>query len=64
LEHAGRGGIPVLLLHELGGSNQSWRKVIPSLALVRLEITAADLGGDLGARSGRVRRTISFGRPR
>src|SRR6516164_11728335 len=31
-EEAGNGGIPVLLLHELGGSSESWRKVIPLLA--------------------------------
>jgi 3-oxoadipate enol-lactonase len=29
---AGSGGIPVLLLHELGGSSESWREVIPLLA--------------------------------
>jgi 3-oxoadipate enol-lactonase len=34
-ESAGRGGIPVLLLHELGGSSESWREVIPSLATDR-----------------------------
>ena len=32
-EDAGSGGIPVLLLHELGGSSESWREVIPLLAL-------------------------------
>ena len=32
---AGRGGVPVLLLHELGGSSESWREVIPSLATDR-----------------------------
>ena len=31
-EDAGSGGIPVLLLHELGGSSESWREVIPLLA--------------------------------
>ncbi len=31
-EEAGSGGIPVLLLHELGGSSESWREVIPLLA--------------------------------
>jgi 3-oxoadipate enol-lactonase len=29
---AGSGGIPVLLLHELGGSSESWREVVPLLA--------------------------------
>jgi pimeloyl-ACP methyl ester carboxylesterase len=27
-EDAGSGGTPVLLLHELGGSSESWRDVI------------------------------------
>ena len=31
-EEAGTGGIPVLLLHELGGSSESWREVVPLLA--------------------------------
>jgi len=31
-EEAGSGGIPVLLLHELGGSSESWREVISLLA--------------------------------
>lgn len=31
-EDAGSGGVPVLLLHELGGSSESWRAVIPLLA--------------------------------
>ena len=30
-EEAGNGGIPLLLLHELGGSSESWREVIPLL---------------------------------
>jgi len=34
-EDAGRGGVPVLLLHELGGSSESWGGVIPSLAADR-----------------------------
>jgi 3-oxoadipate enol-lactonase len=34
-EDAGSGGVPVLLLHELGGSSESWREVIPSLATDR-----------------------------
>jgi 3-oxoadipate enol-lactonase len=29
---AGAGGVPVLLLHELGGSSESWREVIARLA--------------------------------
>src|SRR5437762_5339853 len=28
-EEAGSAGIPVLLLHELGGSSESWREVVP-----------------------------------
>ena len=32
VEDAGGGGVPVLLLHELGGSSESWRAVIPLLA--------------------------------
>src|SRR3954449_8565620 len=39
---AGSGGIPVLLLHELGGSSESWREVIPSLATDR-RVVAVDL---------------------
>jgi 3-oxoadipate enol-lactonase len=31
-EDAGSGGTPVLLLHELGGSSESWRAVLPLLA--------------------------------
>jgi 3-oxoadipate enol-lactonase len=31
-EEIGSGGIPVLLLHELGGSSESWREVVPLLA--------------------------------
>jgi 3-oxoadipate enol-lactonase len=34
-EDAGSGGVPVLLLHELGGSSESWREVIPFLAADR-----------------------------
>jgi pimeloyl-ACP methyl ester carboxylesterase len=34
-EEAGSCGIPVLLLHELGGSSESWREVIPLLATDR-----------------------------
>jgi 3-oxoadipate enol-lactonase len=37
---AGNRGIPVLLLHELGGSSKSWREVIPLLAPDRRVITA------------------------
>jgi hypothetical protein len=32
---SGSGGIPVLLLHELGGNSESWREVIPLLATDR-----------------------------
>src|SRR5712671_847605 len=39
---AGSGGIPLLLLHELGGSSESWREVIPSLATDR-RVVAVDL---------------------
>jgi 3-oxoadipate enol-lactonase len=41
-EDAGRGGVPVLLLHELGGSSESWREVIPELATDR-RVIAPDL---------------------
>jgi pimeloyl-ACP methyl ester carboxylesterase len=34
-EDAGSGGIPALLLHELGGSSESWREVIPLLGADR-----------------------------
>jgi 3-oxoadipate enol-lactonase len=37
-EDAGSGGVPALLLHELGGSNESWRAVIPLLAADRRAI--------------------------
>jgi len=42
-EDAGSSGIPVLCLHELGGSSESWRKVIPLLADRR--VIAVDLLG-------------------
>jgi 3-oxoadipate enol-lactonase len=35
LEDAGSGDVPLLLLHELGGSSESWRQVIPLLATDR-----------------------------
>ena len=35
VEDTGTGGVPLLLLHELGGSSESWRKVIPLLATDR-----------------------------
>ncbi|HEX3881297.1 MAG TPA: alpha/beta fold hydrolase [Stellaceae bacterium] len=41
-EDAGSGGVPVLLLHELGGSTESWAAVTPLLATDRRMI-AADL---------------------
>jgi hypothetical protein len=48
-EDAGSGGVPTLLLHELGGSN-SWREVIPHLAVGRRIIADSDgilvLGND------------------
>ena len=34
-EDAGTGGVPALLLHELGGSSDSWAEVIPLLATDR-----------------------------
>jgi pimeloyl-ACP methyl ester carboxylesterase len=34
-EDAGSGGVPVLLLHELGGSNASWREAMPALVTDR-----------------------------
>jgi len=34
-EEAGSGGVPVLLLHELGGSSESWREVMPLLSADR-----------------------------
>src|SRR5258708_1980943 len=41
-EDAGSGGVPVLLLHELGGSSESWRAVIPLLAADR-RVIAVDM---------------------
>lgn len=41
-EDAGSGGIPVLLLHELGGSSESWRAVIPRIAADR-RVIAPDM---------------------
>ncbi len=41
-EDAGSGGIPVMLLHELGGSSESWRAVTPLLAADR-RVIAVDL---------------------
>jgi 3-oxoadipate enol-lactonase len=41
-EDAGSGTSPVLLLHELGGSSESWRAVIPLLALDR-RVIAVDM---------------------
>jgi 3-oxoadipate enol-lactonase len=34
-QDAGTGGTPILLLHELGGSSESWAKVVPLLARER-----------------------------
>src|ERR1700735_5032626 len=39
---AGSGEVPVLLLHELGGSSESWREVIPLLAADR-RVIAMDM---------------------
>ena len=44
VEDAGNGGVPVLLLHELGGSSESWRAVIPPLATDR-RVIAVDVRG-------------------
>jgi 3-oxoadipate enol-lactonase len=41
-EDAGSGGVPALLLHELGGSSESWRAVIPLLAADR-RVIAVDM---------------------
>ncbi|HWB50698.1 MAG TPA: alpha/beta fold hydrolase [Stellaceae bacterium] len=41
-EEAGGGGVAVLLLHELGGSSESWRDVVPLLAADR-RIVAVDM---------------------
>jgi len=41
-EDAGNGGVPVLLLHELGGSSESWRAVTPLLAADR-RVIAVDM---------------------
>lgn len=43
-EEAGHGGTPALLLHELGGSSESWRAVVSLLATDR-RVIAADLRG-------------------
>ena len=42
VEDAGTGGVLLLLLHELGGSSESWRKVIPLLATDR-RVIAVDM---------------------
>ena len=41
-EDAGRSGVPVLLLHELGGSSESWRETIRLLAPDR-RVIAVDM---------------------
>ena len=41
-KEAGAGGVPVLLLHELGGSSESWHAVTPLLAADR-RVIAVDL---------------------
>ena len=43
-EEAGTVGIPVLLLHELGGSSASWREVIPLFAPDRRVIAGGKPG--------------------
>lgn len=42
VEEVGSGGVPLLLLHELGGSSESWRAVMPLLAGDR-RVVAVDL---------------------
>jgi 3-oxoadipate enol-lactonase len=39
---AGAGGVPVLLLHELGGSGESWAAALPMFARTRRAL-AVDL---------------------
>src|SRR5215213_3089133 len=41
-EDTGNSGVPAVLLHELGGSSESWREVIPLLAADR-RVIAPDL---------------------
>ncbi len=41
-EDCGAGGPPILLLHELGGSSESWSRVIPLLA-ARRRVIAVDM---------------------
>lgn len=53
VEDAGTGGVPVLLLHELGGSSESWHEVIPLLAS-DLRILAVDLRCVQGDRKSRL----------
>jgi 3-oxoadipate enol-lactonase len=43
-KEVGSGGVPVVLLHELGGSSDSWRAVIPLLAADR-RVMVPDLRG-------------------
>ena len=48
-KEAGSSGIPVLLLHELGGSSESWREVIPRLASDRRVVAEEVVGAPAGA---------------
>ncbi|HTQ33891.1 MAG TPA: alpha/beta fold hydrolase [Stellaceae bacterium] len=41
-EDAGSGGVPAMLLHELGGSSESWRAVVPLLSADR-RLIAVDM---------------------
>src|SRR5215213_7331224 len=41
-EDTGNSGVPAVLLHELGGSSESWREVIPLLAADR-RVIAVDM---------------------
>jgi len=54
----GSGGIPALLLHELGGSSESWREVIP-----RLASTAGSLPLTSGAPADRKNRSAPSSYP-
>ena len=50
-EEAGSSGLPVLLLHELGGSSESWREVIERLATDR-RVLAVDIPSGLDCDTG------------
>ena len=60
-EDAGSGGVPVLLLHELGGSSESWREVMPLLATDR-RVIAVDMrcAGVPGAKPEKIAPAIDM----